>query len=92
MVAEVGLGTNGRRGHPLFTFCHLRRHGTVAKVGGPAGFRSLRAGLLLDQSSRRHPGTAECCNLVRAIADNCVLSQKWCCHACWSCVVSEGIS
>lgn len=88
MVADVGI----RRGHPLFTLRYLRRHDTVAKVGDPAGFTSLRAGLVSDQTSLCHPGTAECCNLVRAIVDNCVLCQKWCCYPCWSCVVREAIS
>lgn len=73
MAAEVGIGANARPDHPLFTFCHLRRHATVAKVGDPAGLTSLQAGLVLDQTSLHHPGTAECCNRVRAIVDNCVL-------------------
>lgn len=69
MAAEVGIGANARPDHPLFTFCHLRRHATVAKVGDPAGFTSLQAGL-------HHPGTAECCNRVRAIVDNCVIPRN----------------
>lgn len=41
MVAAVGIGANARPGQPLSTFCYLRKHDPVAKVGDPAGFTSV---------------------------------------------------
>lgn len=41
MVAAVGIGADARPGQPLFTFCYLRKHEPVAKVGDPAGFTSV---------------------------------------------------
>lgn len=58
MVAAVGIGANARPPRPLFTFCYLRRHDTVAKVGDAAGFTPLRAGLFrTSRASSWHCGT-----------------------------------